>query len=66
MPQRKSSKPGLYANTQAKRRRIAHGSGERMREPDDPGAPTAQAFRDAAKTAKAGGKAKAGARKKSS
>ena len=43
---------GLYANIQAKRRRIAAGSGERMRKPGSKGAPTAKAFRQAAKTAK--------------
>ena len=45
-------KPGLYANIQAKRERIASGSGERMRKPGSKGAPTAEAFRDSAKTAK--------------
>lgn len=45
-------KPGLYANIQAKRARIKAGSNERMRKPGSPGAPTAQAFRKAAKTAK--------------
>jgi len=44
-------KPGLYANIQAKRERIASGSGERMRKPGSRGAPTAEAFRDSAKTA---------------
>ena len=43
---------GLYANIQAKRRRIAAGSGERMRKPGTKGAPTAKAFKRAAKTAK--------------
>ena len=43
---------GLYANIHAKRERIAEGSGEKMRKPGAPGAPTAQAFKDAAKTAK--------------
>lgn len=43
---------GLYANIHAKRRRIAEGSGERMRKPGTKGAPTARAFRQAAKTAK--------------
>ena len=43
---------GLYANIHAKRRRIAEGSGERMRKPGSKGAPTARAFRQAAKTAK--------------
>jgi hypothetical protein len=45
-------KPGLYANIHAKQRRIAAGSGEHMRKPGSKGAPTANAFKDAAKTAK--------------
>lgn len=49
-------KPGLYANIRAKRERIASGSGERMRKTGSKGAPTAQAFRDSAKTAKKPGK----------
>ena len=40
-------KVGLYANINAKRKR-----GEKMRKPGTKGAPTAQAFIDAAKTAK--------------
>ena len=40
-------KVGLYANINAKRKR-----GEKMRKPGAKGAPTAQAFIDAAKTAK--------------
>jgi len=48
------NKPGLYANIQAKQERIAQGSGERMREPGSKGAPTAEAFRQSAKTAKQG------------
>ena len=43
---------GLYANINAKRKRIAAGSGERMRKPGSKGAPTAAAFRQSAKTAK--------------
>lgn len=43
---------GLYANIHAKKARIAAGSGEKMRKPGDPGAPTAKAFKQAAKTAK--------------
>lgn len=43
---------GLYANIHAKRQRIAEGSGEKMRKPGAPGAPTAKAFRESAKTAK--------------
>ena len=43
---------GLYANINAKRKRIAEGSGERMRKPGAKGAPTANAFVQSAKTAK--------------
>ena len=43
---------GLYANIPAKRDRIAAGSKEKMRKPGTPGAPTAKAFKAAAKTAK--------------
>jgi len=50
----KASKPGLYANIAAKRKRIAEGSGEKMRKPGAKGAPTAKAFRESAKTAKKG------------
>jgi hypothetical protein len=46
------SKPGLWANIHAKRERIKHGSGERMRKPGSKGAPSAQNFKDAAKTSK--------------
>jgi hypothetical protein len=46
------AKPGLYANIHAKRKRIAAGSGEKMRKPGAKGAPTAKAFRESAKTAK--------------
>lgn len=46
------SKRGLYSNIAAKRKRIAAGSGEKMRKPGTKGAPTAAAFRAAAKTAK--------------
>jgi len=45
-------KAGLYANIAAKRKRIAEGSGEKMRKPGTKGAPTAKAFKQAAKTAK--------------
>jgi len=45
-------RPGLYANIHAKRKRIAAGSGERMRRKGEEGAPTAANFRQAAKTAK--------------
>ena len=43
---------GLYANINAKRKRIAKGSGEKMRKPGSLGAPTAEAFKQSAKTAK--------------
>jgi hypothetical protein len=43
------NKAGLYANILAKQERIKAGSGESMRKP---GAPTAAAFRESAKTAK--------------
>jgi hypothetical protein len=43
---------GLYANIQAKRKRIKEGSGEKMRKPGTKGAPTAKAFRESAKTVK--------------
>ena len=45
-------KKGLYANINAKRKRIAAGSGEKMRKPGSKGAPTAKAFKQSAKTAK--------------
>jgi hypothetical protein len=48
------AKPGLYANINAKRKRIALGSGEKMRKPGSKGAPTAKAFKQSAKTAKKG------------
>ena len=44
-------KQGLYANINAKRARIAAGSGEKMRKPGTLGAPTARAFRESMKTA---------------
>lgn len=46
------AKKGLYANIHAKRKRIAEGSGERMRRAGEKGRPSAKDFRDAAKTAK--------------
>jgi hypothetical protein len=48
----KGGKTGLYANIHSKRKRIASGSGEKMRKPGAAGAPTAKAFRQSAKTAK--------------
>lgn len=45
-------KPGLYANIHAKQKRIAKGSGEKMRKPGSKGAPSAKDFKEAAKTRK--------------
>jgi hypothetical protein len=45
-------KPGLYANIHAKRERIEAGSGEKMAKKGAKGRPSAQDFKDAAKTAK--------------
>jgi hypothetical protein len=45
-------KKGLYDNINAKRERIAKGSGEKMRKVGSKGAPTAKAFKEAKKTAK--------------
>lgn len=49
---KKAEGGGLYANIHAKQKRIAKGSGEKMRKPGSPGAPTAEAFKESAKTAK--------------
>ena len=46
-----AKKPGLYANIHAKKKRIAAGSGEKMRKPGTKGAPTKANFKRAAKTA---------------
>ena len=43
---------GLYENINAKRERIAEGSGEKMRRVGSKGAPTAGDFKQSAKTAK--------------
>jgi hypothetical protein len=45
-------KTGLYANIHAKRKRIAAGSGEKMRSLGSKGAPTSAAFKKSGKTAK--------------
>jgi len=47
-----ATKPGLYANIAAKKKRIKEGSGEKMRKVGSKGAPTAKAFKESAKTAK--------------
>jgi len=46
------ARQGLYANIQAKRKRIKEGSNEKMRKVGSKGAPTAKQFKQAAKTAK--------------
>jgi len=46
-----AAKPGLYANIAAKKRRIAAGSGEKMRKVGSKGAPKKSDFIAAAKTA---------------
>ena len=46
------AKRGLYANIHAKKKRIAAGSGEKMRKVGSKGAPTKKAFVRSAKTAK--------------
>ena len=43
---------GLYANINTKRKRIANGSEEKMRNKGTKGAPTNKQFKQAAKTAK--------------
>ena len=55
---------GLYANINAKRKRIAAGSREKMRKPGSKGAPTAKAFEDSLKTAKIASPAQLAARAK--
>jgi hypothetical protein len=42
----------LYENIHKKRKRIAAGSGERMKKKGEKGRPSAQDFKNAAKTAK--------------
>jgi hypothetical protein len=46
------AKKGLYANIHAKRKRIAKGSGEKMRKPGEKGSPSKKDFQEFAKTAK--------------
>jgi hypothetical protein len=48
----KGGKVGLYANINAKKKRIAAGSGEKMRKVGAKGAPTKKDFVQSAKTAK--------------
>ena len=47
-----AKKKGLYANINAKKKRIAKGSGEKIRKAGQKGAPTKEAFKESAKTAK--------------
>jgi hypothetical protein len=49
---KKFKEGGLYDNINAKRERIAEGSGEKMRRVGSKGAPTAEAFKQSAKTAR--------------
>ena len=49
---KKFKEGGLYDNINAKRERISEGSGEKMRRVGSKGAPTSEAFRESAKTAK--------------
>ena len=42
----KGGRPGLWANIHAKRKRIAAGSGEKMRKPGSKGAPTSKALKE--------------------
>ena len=45
-------KQGLYSNLNAKQKRIAAGSGEKMNKPGTKAAPSAKDFKESAKTAK--------------
>lgn len=47
-----ATKQGLYSNIHEKRKRIAAGSGEKMRKVGEPGAPKKSDFVKSAKTAK--------------
>ena len=49
---KQGGKVGLYANIHAKQKRIAQGSGEKMRKPGSKGAPTKEDFIQSAKTRK--------------
>lgn len=49
---KEGGKIGLYANINAKKKRIAAGSGETMRKPGSKGAPTKADFVKSAKTAR--------------
>ena len=47
-----AGRPGLYANINAKRKRIKGGSGEKMRKPGTKGAPKMSDFKNARKSSK--------------
>jgi len=53
-----AKKAGLWKHIHDKQARIKAGSGEKMRKPGTPGAPTNAAFKAAAKTTKKKAKAK--------
>ena len=53
-----ATKPGLYSNIHAKRKRIAAGSGEKMNKVGSKAAPSAKDFKESAKTAKKPAKGK--------
>ena len=46
MAKKTTKKKGLWDNIHAKRKRIAAGSGEKMRKPGSKGAPTAKALKE--------------------
>jgi hypothetical protein len=52
LEQEMKTKPGLYANINAKQARIKAGSGEKMNKVGSKAAPSAADFKQAAKTAK--------------
>ena len=52
LEQEMKTKPGLYANINAKQKRIAAGSGEKMNKVGSKAAPSAKDFKQAAKTTK--------------
>ena len=56
----KPTRPGLYANIYAKQERIVNGSGEKMRQTGEKGAPKAENFDKAGKKTAKSKKPKAG------
>ena len=65
VPKKMKNGGGLYANIAAKKKRIAAGSGEKMKNKGDKGSPTDANFKRAAQTAKKkyGGGLKSGIKK---